>query len=202
MNYFDSKAATWDSNPKNAARTAHTAEVLRAHLPLGGDSRVLDYGCGSGELALALLPYVGYVKGVDTSKGMIERFKEKIKERGLTRVEAELVEAGAALEGGFDLIICNMVLHHIPDPLLYVRQFESSLVAGGFLAIIDLDKEDGSFHPPATPGVFHQGFSREEIGAWLAYSYLTERYHDPALHLIHKNERTYPITLTLAQKSI
>ena len=200
MSHFDSQAPTWDENPKRSLMINAIAEALRSHLPLREDFRVMDYGCGTGELSLAILPWVGYVEGIDTSKGMIDRFSQKIQERSLPNIKAKFMRAGEALEGEFDLVVCNMVLHHIPDPLLYIRQFESSIRSGGHLAIIDLDKEDGSFHPQGTPGVFHQGFSYEEIRAWLDYCYLEERLHHPSLHLIQKNEREYPLTLTLAQK--
>jgi hypothetical protein len=41
------------------------------------------------------------------------------------------------------------------------------LKPGGWLAVADLDCEDGSFHGQADD-VFHHGFEREQIAGWLA----------------------------------
>ncbi len=200
MNPFDSHAMEWDKNPENLQRSRQLAEYLHVKIPLGKHSRVLDYGCGTGELLLALQPYVHQLLGVDTSAGMIERFLEKIRGAKLKNISAQVLDFGAIPGGEFELVICSMVLHHIPDPILYLRELERLLVPGGHLVIVDLAKEDGSFHPKNMGGVFHEGFESEEIRAWLEYCYLEEREHNACFYTISKNAREYPITLTIAQK--
>ncbi len=50
-----------------------------------------------------------------------------------------------------------MTLHHIQDIESLFRKLYQSLNSGGFLAIADLDLEDGSFHTDNS-GVYHYGF--------------------------------------------
>ena len=47
------------------------ARVQRLLAPLAGDERVLDVGCGTGALALALAPHVREVVGVDSSPDLL-----------------------------------------------------------------------------------------------------------------------------------
>ncbi|MGP1581070.1 MAG: class I SAM-dependent methyltransferase [Wolinella sp.] len=201
MNHFDSEAAKWDKNPEILQRSMRIAEQIRAKIPLDKHFRVLDYGCGTGELLLALQPYVSWLLGVDTSAGMVKRFLEKMKEAGLENISAQVLDFGEIPHGEFELVICSMVLHHIPDPILYLRELERLITPGGYLVIVDLAKENGSFHPKGMSGVFHEGFESEEIRAWLEYCYLEERLHDPRFYTIAKNAQEYPITFTIAQKS-
>ena len=61
------------------------------------------------------------------------------------------------LERRFAGIVSSMTMHHIADiPAMFAR-FRSLLLPDGFLAIADLETEDGSFHDEDT-GVFHKGF--------------------------------------------
>jgi len=64
----------------------------------------------------------------------------------------------------FDGIVSSLTLHHVADiPALLVR-FYALLPPGGFIALADLDAEDGRFHPDMS-GVYHAGFAREQIRA-------------------------------------
>jgi hypothetical protein len=53
-----------------------------------------------------------------------------------------------------------MTMHHVQDIPAMFRKFRSMLKDGGFIALADLDAEDGSFHTEDT-GVFHFGFDRD-----------------------------------------
>jgi predicted methyltransferase len=55
-----------------------------------------------------------------------------------------------------------MTIHHLDDILALFAKLYSMLNDGGFIAIADLDSEDGSFHSDNT-GVFHHGFDREAL---------------------------------------
>lgn len=60
-----------DSGPRNAQRSFHSKiqGILRYHIPEG--SKVLEWGCGPGELLESLKPSRGL--GVDLSPKMVER---------------------------------------------------------------------------------------------------------------------------------
>jgi len=53
-----------------------------------------------------------------------------------------------------------MALHHIESTQALVQVFSDHLKPGGMVALADLDKEDGSFHPEGSEGIFHRGFER------------------------------------------
>jgi len=54
----------------------------------------------------------------------------------------------------FDLLFSSMLLHHIPDTLAFFQRCHPWLKPKGYLAVADLDREDGSFHQDHT-GVAH-----------------------------------------------
>ena len=53
-----------------------------------------------------------------------------------------------------------MALHHVEDIGATLGSIEAALAPGGWIGLIDLDKEDGSFHDPDQPGIHHHGFDR------------------------------------------
>ena len=58
----------------------------------------------------------------------------------------------------FDLIYTSLTLHHIIDTEKIIKKFYSLLNENGMLCIIDLDKEDGSFHINQKDFNGHNGF--------------------------------------------
>lgn len=67
-------------------------------------------GCGTGNFVVALSPYVGQVHGLDHSKGMLAKAKEKTQH--LTNVELQEgdITNMPFLDDYFDGIIINQVL--------------------------------------------------------------------------------------------
>ena len=58
-----------------------------------------------------------------------------------------------------------MTIHHLEDiPALFSKLYHM-LDDHGFIAIADLDSEDGTFHSDNT-GVFHYGFDRERLARY------------------------------------
>ena len=87
-------------------------------LPLDGDERVLDAGCGSGrvtELLAARLPR-GRVVALDGSPSMVEAARERLARFG-DRVEYVVADLGAPLplDGPVDAIVSTATFHWVPD---------------------------------------------------------------------------------------
>lgn len=161
---FDKEAAQWDANTfrVNLARDV-SAAMIREVQPTQ-EMTVLDFGCGTGLITLALQPLVKSITGADSSTGMLETLNGKIAAQNLANVRTEHVdfEHGQHVEGGYDLIVSSMVTHHVPDTLDLFREWHKLLLPGGRVAFADLDTEDGSFHGDNT-GVFHLGFDRGHL---------------------------------------
>ncbi|WP_298347337.1 class I SAM-dependent methyltransferase [Ferrimicrobium sp.] len=79
--------------------------------------RVLDLGCGSGQVTLRLAPSVAEITGVDISERMVARLLERAQAEGYHHVNGR-VSALERLEvpaGSLDLIVSNYVFHHLND---------------------------------------------------------------------------------------
>ena len=158
---FDQDAANWDQLPRRVKVAQDIAQCMIRELSPTPDMDVLDFGCGTGLLTLALQPFVRSITGVDSSSGMLDVFQTKIKEQQLSNVKANHVDLdkGDVLTGSYHLIVSSMTLHHVKNISPLLKQFYSILFPAGRLAIADLDLDDGKFHSN-NDGVFHFGFDR------------------------------------------
>lgn len=161
---FNKSSGQWDAEQFRVNLANGVAAAIIREINPTKDMAALDFGCGTGLLTLRLQPLVGTMTGADSSPGMLAVLEEKIKDQGLTNIRTVLVdfEKGDRIEEKFHLIVCNMVLHHVPDTASLFRLWHEMLLPGGRLCFADLDTENGSFHSDKT-GVFHFGFDREHL---------------------------------------
>jgi len=161
---FDQEAACWDQVPRRVKVAQDIAQSIIQEITLTPDIDVMDFGCGTGLLTFSLQPFVRSITGVDSSQGMLDVFRTKIKEQNLSNVKAEFIDLdnGDVLTGSYHLIVSSMTLHHIKNIAPLLEQFYSILLPSGQLAIADLDLDNGQFHSN-NEGVFHFGFDRKEL---------------------------------------
>ena len=72
------------------------------------DAQILELGCGTGRVTMALAPYCGYIFGVDNSQAMLMRCREKLIRQNIptSRADIELFDITRFdLSRRFDLII-------------------------------------------------------------------------------------------------
>lgn len=161
---FDTASKTWDENPGRVKVAGCIADAILVQAPVSPNMDVVDYGCGTGLVTLALQPHVGSITGLDSSSGMIEVLEAKVQDRGITKVHTEIVdlENDAIPDLHADMLICSMTMHHVSDLARVLSAFNDMLNSGGYLAIADLDSDDGEFHEDNT-GVVHYGFDRNDL---------------------------------------
>ncbi|GAC1529538.1 MAG: hypothetical protein NVS2B6_17650 [Thermoleophilaceae bacterium] len=123
-------ARDWDAATYERVSDAQLewgVEVLD-RLPLRGDERALDAGCGSGRVTARLLERLpqGHVIAVDASRSMVERT------RGLLGVEAHVADlTELVLDEPVDAIVSTAVFHWIADHSLLFERMHDALVPGG-----------------------------------------------------------------------
>ena len=163
MSEFDARAKQWEDNPVHGQRTLAIAQAMRERIPLAPTMRALEVGCGTGLLSFELRHELGPILLTDTSEGMLEVVSEKIAALGaeqMTPMKLDL-SVESLPPSSRDLVYSQMALHHMGDIPATLRDFYEVLASGGYLAIADLDREDGSFHGPDFTG--HHGFDRSEL---------------------------------------
>ncbi|MEI8122213.1 MAG: class I SAM-dependent methyltransferase [bacterium] len=165
---FNRVAAGWDSNPARVDLAKGVTEAIQKAVPITQDMAILDFGAGTGLLTLGLLPYVAHVTAVDASDEMLRVLADKLKAMGIENVNTRHCDIGKEPlpEAEYSLVVSSMVLHHIVDVPRTLHLLRRCLRPSGWIALADLDSEDGSFHPDPT-GVFHKGFDRGQICRWL-----------------------------------
>jgi SAM-dependent methyltransferase len=201
MTSFDERAREWDNEEHIATATA-VAKAIRAAFPLAPTTRALEIGAGTGLLGLALIDDLGELVLSDPSAGMRDVASEKVRQRGLTNVRVEdvdLLGERAPAPGSFDLVISQLMLHHVKDTAALLRATNQVLVPGGGIAMADLDAEDGTFHDPAAEGIHHHGFRREALRGLAAGAGFEDIRFGRAAE-IPRNGRTYPLFLLIARK--
>jgi ubiquinone/menaquinone biosynthesis C-methylase UbiE len=197
---FDERAATWDDDPAKRERAEVSAAAIRAAVPLDGTQRLLEYGAGTGLVTQALLDLVGPVTLADTSAGMRDVLAGKIASGALrdARVWDLDLEAAPAPAERFDLVVTVMTLHHVHGIDTVLAKFAEMLEEGGCLCIVDLEREDGSFHGPDVD--VHHGFDRPELSKALSGAGFTDvEFGD--LRAIERDGSAYPMFLARARKS-
>jgi len=200
MNRFDALAKTWDEKPRRVENAKRIGEAIVQKLNLSKDWRVLDFGAGSGLLTFYLQPFVGQIDAVDSSKGMVEVLTEKVQRSGVKNIRPLLgdVEDMDLGEERYDLVVSSMTLHHIKDPLGLFKKLFKALKGGGYIAVADLQKEDGTFHE-TNEGVYHFGFHKEELEKYLTLAGF-EVVDISVVNVIRKNGREYPVLLAVGRK--
>lgn len=202
MSHFKNAAKTWDTD-KTRSRNQIFADSVAQHLKGAQELRVLDFGCGTGLLGEAMLNNpslnISSLVGIDSVEEMIEEFILKFidepRARGFT-FDIEHQNWRDEL-GTFDVIVSAMAFHHLDEPQLALKQLRNYVNPAGKIFIIDLDKEDGSFHPdPKAMGVKHFGFSQDDRDRWLSVAEFSKVEHDVVFEM-EKNHKTYPVLMSV-----
>jgi tRNA (cmo5U34)-methyltransferase len=163
MNEFDLKASEWDKNPMHWDRSVAIVNEFLKQVPVSKAMTALEYGAGTGITSFLLKDHFKEITMMDSSTEMVKIMNEKISSAKAKNLKALFfdLEKKEWTGGKFDLLITQMVLHHVIDLDNIFRKFFNIIKPGGYLAIADLYAEDGSFHGDGFTG--HSGFDTDVL---------------------------------------
>jgi len=111
--------------------------------------RVLDVGCGTGELVLAAKSSTGstgVVQGIDASINMIEYARQKAEQKGAdVEFRVGLIENISFPDNYFDIVLSSLMMHHLPEDLKKkgLAEIFRVLALGGRLLVVDIESTPG-----------------------------------------------------------
>ena len=158
---FKDKAQVWDSGSTRVNGAKVIADAIRKNITLNEKMEILDFGVGTGLLGFDIASSVKKVYGVDISQEMIAKLQEKNTDTlNIISYTQDIIQK--PLQRTFDGLISSMTLHHIENLKNFFDTIYKNINDGGFIAIADLETEDGTFHSDNT-GVFHFGFDKDNL---------------------------------------
>ena len=190
---FNHKAETFDS-PKNIFLANLVCQAVEKKIDFLSDKEILDFGGGTGLLALPMAKQAKSVTLVDISEKMLEQARLKAEQQDIKNIqflEQDLLVN--PLEQQFDLIVVSRVLHHMPDLDATLAMFHYHLRENGQVLIADFVKTDTN----------HHGFELPELGNKLAqfgFSSIDSQILYSAEDLFQGNYSE--LFFTVAQKSL
>lgn len=111
------------------------ARYIMKGLDIQPGEKILDFGCGSGYLAVEMYRAGAVVTGLDVA--VIDTHAAL---RACYGIDIRIVETGETTEfadGAFDKILASEVLPMIPDPKKFIAELERILKVGGDLCVVN-----------------------------------------------------------------
>jgi|SRR5215472_4511261 len=131
--------------------------------------RVLDVGCGTGDvafLAAELAGPGGEVIGVDRAAAAVNRATVRAQARHISNVRfAEGDPAEMRFDRPFDAVVGRFVLMYYPDPVDAVRKLARHLRDGGLIVFQELDLANVRSLPSAPTFERHTGWIKQVLSA-------------------------------------
>ncbi|HGD5246739.1 TPA: class I SAM-dependent methyltransferase [Streptococcus pneumoniae] len=143
---FNHKAETFDS-PKNIFLANLVCQAVEKQIDILSDKVILDFGGGTGLLALPLAKQAKSVTLVDISEKMLEQARLKVEQQAIKNIQfLEQDLPKNPLEKEFDCLAVSRVLHHMPDLDAALSLFHQHLKEDGKLIIADFTKTEANHH--------------------------------------------------------
>jgi len=159
--HFEKKAQDWDKGKTRNSTPEAIATAIKEKINLNKNMTLMDFGVGTGLLGFKIAEEVKEMYGVDMSPSMLQKLEEKnTPELHIKAICQDIVKEPLTLK--FDGIISSMTLHHVQDLSGFFKSIYQNLHNDAFIAIADLESEDGTFHSD-NAGVYHFGFNKNEL---------------------------------------
>ena len=169
--FFSSSAGQWDRVRDELFGDRFHLTALAAFVE--ADWTLGDLGCGTGQVAASLAPFVARVIAVDGSAAMLQAARKRLS--GFDNVELRRgdLEELPIDDGRLDAATLMLVLHHVPEPEKALAETARVLKPGGRAVIVDMLPHDRESYRQQMGHVW-LGFSEDHLTDLLADSGLTE----------------------------
>jgi excisionase family DNA binding protein len=166
--YFDQVAPVYDELRKGCYGDALRDIVISRFTPPAG-SQVADIGTGTGYLARGLAKYAEKVWAIDSSTAMLEVANHDFVKSALNNIEllagdAHDLPLGDASQ---DYVYGNLLLHHLLEPALAIKEMYRVLKPGGRIIITDVNQHNYQWVKKEKFDLW-LGFEREEVKTWFS----------------------------------
>ena len=195
---FNEKAKEWDQNEMVLQLSKGTSTAILENINFSDDMQVMDFGAGTGLITAQVAPHVSSITAVDISESMLNELTQKINLKDKVKAVCQDITK-QPLDKKFDVIMSAMAMHHVKDTNGLIKTFAEHLNSGAHVALADLDKEDGTFHPAEIEGVYHDGFDRDALEDILEKNNFKDIKFVTA-HIVNKEVKSYPVFLVTATK--
>ena len=141
--FFSSAAGQWDH--LRVELFGKRAD-LSGLLGLLDDTWIVgDLGCGTGQLAEMIAPFVSRVIAIDDSPAMLDAAQARLRSIPNVDVRTGRLESLPIEDGALDAALLVLVMHYIPEPEAALAEACRALKPGGRLLVVDMmphDRED------------------------------------------------------------
>ncbi|MEW6272772.1 MAG: metalloregulator ArsR/SmtB family transcription factor [Thermodesulfobacteriota bacterium] len=162
--FFSSAAGQWDRLRREMFGERFDLLALAALLD---ESWVVgDLGCGTGQIAEAIAPFVARVIAVESSRAMLKAARQRLSHQGNVELRHGELETLPVKDQSLDAATMFLVLHHLPEPLVVLLEASRVLKPGGRLLIVDMYEHERAEYQQQMGHVW-LGFSRAQIEQWL-----------------------------------
>jgi len=135
---------------------------------LPSETRVIEIGAGESPLLTSLSQSFKSVLVVDNSDEMLNKTKARVQQEQLKNVHFMLQDYDSlTLDFPADLLVCNMVLHHLPAPAAFFQKAAGLIKPKGKLLLIDLCPHQQDWTRDIC-GDLWLGFEPEDLDLWAA----------------------------------
>ena len=161
--FFASSAGQWDR--LRAELFGDRAELFTLLGLLDHSWTVADLGCGTGQLAEALAPFVRRVIAVDESPAMLRAARARLSAHGNVDFRQGTLELLPLEAGEVNVAVLSLVLHYIAEPPKLLGSVRRALAPGGRLLVLDMRPHDRADLRDRM-GHAWQGFSDAQLKGW------------------------------------
>jgi ubiquinone/menaquinone biosynthesis C-methylase UbiE len=119
------------------ARAERSAFARLLDRAIAGDARIVEVGCGTGQMSLYLARADRVVVGADLTMASLRLAEAARRRFGLEPVrfiESDLFRPGLQ-DASFDVVYCSGVLHHTPDPKAAFARVARLAKPGGMIVL-------------------------------------------------------------------